>query len=617
MASILSQVREFAEAVAPHAEVCTDSALLAERGRDYWGVGGVASALMRPRSCQAIAPIMALAAAHGVAIVPRGGASNCSGGMLPAPGQVLLDLSGLNRILDIDDQRRCARVEPGVINADLQTATAPYGLCFSPDPVSAPLSTVAGNIIENAGGPHALKYGVTYNHVLSVEVVLPDGSVRTFAADDEGPDLLGLFIGSEGTLGIITEATVALRPVAAVTHSLMGAFATARAAADTIAAIIATGVVPAALEWLDRAGIAGLEQFYDTGYPLDADSIVLIDVDGTAAEVRRDQAVVERVLRQRATEVRIAETADDRAALWFGRLNAPNSVVQSGKGFFIGDVTVPRDRIPEMQEAIQATAERHRDGLLFIAVCGHAGDGDLHPTTFFDKDNPLAPGALVAANNEIIDAALRLGGTITGEHGVGTEKIEFMSKRFTPVEIAAQRTVKAAFDPAGLLNPGVMLPVRAAGEPDTPVFGAAVCDALTGRLPHNPSAALTTGGNTDISVNLGNLSLVVGAEATVASVGSFLREHGASCAAIPPTGGERTVGALVATAAGAERDAIRHALLGIDVAIIDGGRPARFGAETRKDVAGYDVKRLFVGAHGAYGALVALIFTITVQVADI
>lgn len=226
-------------------------------------------------------------------------------------------------------------------------------------------------------------------------------------------------------------------------------------------------MVPAAVEWLDRAGIAGLQQFYDTGYPLDADSIVLIDVDGSSAEVAHEQAVVERVLRERATEVRIAENEKDRAALWFGRLNAPNSVVQSGKGFFIGDVTVPRDRIPEMQAAIQATAARHADSLLFIAVCGHAGDGDLHPTTFYDKDNPRAAAALEAANNEIIEAALELGGTITGEHGVGTEKIQFMTRRFTPVEIAAQRAIKAAFDPAGLPNPGVMLPDPSPDEPDT------------------------------------------------------------------------------------------------------------------------------------------------------
>ena len=607
-----TQIDTFATAAAAYGDVITDPGLLTERGRDYWGVGGVAGLLLRPHSRDDIAPIVRLAAQHDVAIVPRGGASNCSGGMMPTAARVLLDLSGLNKILDVDVENRRARVEPGVINSDLQAALAPHGLCFSPDPVSAHLATVAGNIIENAGGPHALKYGVTYNHIVSIDVVLPDGSSATFSADDEGPDLLGVLIGSEGTLGIVTEATVALRPVAEVTHSLMGAFASAREAADTIAAIIATGVVPAAVEWLDRAGIAGLQQFYDTGYPLDADSIVLIDVDGTAAEVARDQAVVERVLRERATEVRIAEDDKDRDALWYGRLNAPNSVVQSGKGFFIGDVTVPRDRIPEMQEAIQATAARHADGLLFIAVCGHAGDGDLHPTTFYDKDNPLAPSALETANNEIIEAALALGGTITGEHGVGTEKIQFMTKRFTPVEIAAQRAIKNAFDPTGVLNPGIMLPDRSTDEPDTSAFGAAVRAALTGTLVPDPDAALTVGNDTGIAINLGNLSLVVGADATLESVNRYLDEHGVSCAAIPATGVDRTVGEVVATATGAERDHIRHALLGADVTVIDGQAPARFGAETMKDVAGYDTKRLYISAHGAFGALTALIFKISV-----
>lgn len=606
-------IGRFTIAVAAHGDVFTDEGLLTERGRDYWGVGGTADLLLRPKSRDDVAPIMRLASEHNVAIVPRGGASNCSGGMMPSSGRVLLDLSGLDRVLDIDVAKRWARVEPGVINSDLQTALEPHGLCFSPDPVSAHLATVGGNIIENAGGPHALKYGVTYNHILSVNVVLPDGTTATFKADDDGPDLLGVLIGSEGTLGIITEATVALRPIAAVTHSLMGAFASAREAADTIAAIIATGVVPAAVEWLDRAGIAGLQQFYDTGYPLDADSIVLIDVDGSAEEVAHDQAIVERVLRGRATEVRIAEEDDDRAALWYGRLNAPNSVVQSGKGFFIGDVTVPRDRIPEMQEAIQATATRHSDGLLFIAVCGHAGDGDLHPTTFYDKDNPLAASALEAANNEIVEAALRLGGTITGEHGVGTEKIQFMNKRFSPVEIAAQRSIKTAFDPAGLLNPRVMLPDRSAEEPDTSAFGAAVRNALTGGLQPDPDAPFTAGENTDIAANLGNLSLIVGADATIESVNRYLDENGLTCAAVPATGGERTIGELVATASGEERIHVRHAFLGADVTVVDGQSPARFGAETMKDVAGYDTKRLYIGAHGAFGALQTLIFKISVK----
>ncbi|BBZ41345.1 FAD-linked oxidase C-terminal domain-containing protein [Mycobacterium conspicuum] len=606
-------IGRFAAAAAAHGDITTDERVLTERGRDYWGVGGVAGLLLRPHGRDDIAAILRLASEHGVALVPRGGASNCSGGMMPAGGRVLLDLTGLNRILDIDVVNRRARVEAGVVNSDLQTALAPHGLCFSPDPVSAHLATVGGNIIENAGGPHALKYGVTYNHVLSVNVVLPDGSTVTFSADDEGPDLLGVLIGSEGTLGIITEATVALRPIADVTHSLMGAFASAREAADTIAAIIATGVVPAAVEWLDRAGIAGLQQFYDTGYPLDADSIVLIDVDGTAADVARDQAIVERVLGERATEVRVAEDEKDRVALWYGRLNAPNSVVQSGKGFFIGDVTVPRDRIPEMQEAIQSIAERHSDGLLFIAVCGHAGDGDLHPTTFYDKDNPLAATALEAANNEIIEAALDLGGTITGEHGVGTEKIPFMTKRFTPVEIAAQRSIKNVFDSAGLLNPGIMLPDVSADEPDTSAFGTAVRDALTRNITVDPSAALTAGNNTNVSVNLGNLSLVVGADTTIEALNRHLDEHGVTCSAVPVVGVERTIGELVATAAGNERDHIRHALLGADVAIIDGQTRARFGAETMKDVAGYDVKRLYISGRGAFGALETLIFKIVVK----
>ncbi|CAN5779089.1 FAD-linked oxidase C-terminal domain-containing protein [soil metagenome] len=608
-------IGRFAAAAAAHGDVTDDDVVLKERGLDYWGVGGVAGMLLRPHGRDDIAPIMRLASEHRVPIVPRGGASNCSGGMMPDAGRVLLDLSGLNAILEVDVENRRARVEPGVINSDLQAALAPHGLCFSPDPVSAHLATIGGNIIENAGGPHALKYGVTYNHIVSVNVVLPDGSALTLSEDDEGPDLLGIVIGSEGTLGIVTEATVALRPIAEVTHSLMGAFASARTAADTIAAIIASGVVPAAVEWLDRAGIAGLQQFYDTGYPLDADSIVLIDVDGTAAEVVRDQAIVERVLHERATELRVAEDQKARVALWYGRLNAPNSVVQSGKGFFIGDVTVPRDRIPEMQEAIQATATRHADGLLFIAVCGHAGDGDLHPTTFYDKDNPLAAGALEAANNEIIAAALGLGGTITGEHGVGTEKIQFMNQRFTPVEIAVQRAIKEAFDPSGLLNPGIMLPDPSPEEPDTSVFGAAVRDALSGGgVALGKGGPLTSGDNTDIAVNLGNLSLVVGAATSIEALNGYLDERGITCAAVPGVGGERTIGELVATATGAERSHIRHALLGADVTVVDGHTPARFGAETMKDVAGYDTKRLYVSAHGAFGALTSLVFKISVSI---
>ena len=609
-------VDAFATALGGSDEVVTDTAELSESGKDYWGFGEQPGLLLRPRTRDEVVAIVRVAAQHKVSLVTRGGASNCSAGMMAGPDLVMIDLTRLNQVLEIDPAARTASVQPGVINSDLQQQLAPHGLVFSPDPVSAHLATVGGNIIENAGGPHALKYGVTYNHVLSVEAVLADGTVIELGAADDGPDLLGVLIGSEGTLAILIEATVALRPIAPVTRSLMGSFATAQEAAQTISAIIQTGTVPAAVEWLDRVGIAGLQQFTDTGYPLDADAIVLIDVDGTAEEVDRDGAIVEKVLRQRAVEVRRADEEADRTKLWYGRLHAPDAVVHSGKGFFIGDVTVPRQHIPEMQQAIQDAAKRHSDALLFIAVTGHAGDGDLHPTTFYDRDNPNAAAALEAANNEIIDAALELGGTITGEHGVGTEKRQFMTKRFTPVEIAAQRAIKRAFDPTHTFNPGIMLPDLSIEEPAVDIFKAAVRSALD-RHRGSTSAAVQSAdpagpGNTSVDINTANLNLVVGAEVTLADLTKQLTAQGVMCPAIPATATQRTVGELIAAATGAERLAVRHGLLGLEVVLPDGAATARFGGQNMKDVAGYDTKRLFIGSHNAFGTITSATFKISV-----
>ncbi|HUO40657.1 MAG TPA: FAD-binding protein, partial [Mycobacterium sp.] len=311
-------VAEFTAALGAPDAVITAATTLTEAGHDYWGFGGTPGLLLRPRTREEVIAVVRIAAKHHIPLVTRGGASNCSAGIMPNPDRAMIDLSTMNRVLDIDPVARTARVEPGVINADLQQQLAPHGLCFSPDPVSAHLATIGGNISENAGGPHALKYGVTYNHVLAVEAVLSEGTAIQLTALDDGPDLLGVLIGSEGTLGIVTGATVALRPIPPVTRSLMGSFATTHGAAETVAAIIQTGTVPAALEWLDRAGIAGLQQFTDTGYPTDVDAIVLIDVDGTPEQVDRDTAIVERVLRRTAVEVRRADDEDARAKLWYG-----------------------------------------------------------------------------------------------------------------------------------------------------------------------------------------------------------------------------------------------------------------------------------------------------------
>jgi glycolate oxidase len=610
-----STTAAFAAALADSGAVVTDTKALTESGRDYWGFGGKPGLLLRPRTRADVVAAVRTAAAHQVSLVTRGGASNCSAGVMASPDRVMMDLSRMDRILDIDPAARTARVQPGVINAALQEQLAPHGLVFSPDPVSAHLATIGGNIIENAGGPHALKYGVTYNHVLAAEAVLADGTVIQFSAADEGPDLLGVLIGSEGTLAILTEATVALRPIPPATRSLMGSFATAHDAAETIAAIIQTGTVPAAVEWLDRVGIAGLQQFTDTGYPTDVDAIVLIDVDGTAEDVDRDGKIVGEVLSRTAIEVRHADDEDSRAKLWYGRLHAPDAVVRSGKGFFIGDVTVPRQHIPEMQQAIQDAAKRHSDALLFIAVTGHAGDGDLHPTTFYDKDNPHAAAALEAANNEIIEAALQLGGTITGEHGVGTEKRQFMTKRFTPVEISAQRILKQVFDPTQLFNPGIMLPDVSTEEPALPTFEAAVRSSLERNRTTAPAAVAHADvvGDTTVEINTANLNLVVGAAVTLADLSRRLGEHKVRCSAIPNAQADRTIGELIATAVGDERLAVRHSLLGVEVVLRDGNLPARFGGQNMKDVAGYDTKRLFIGSHNAFGTITSAVFKIAVD----
>src|SRR6202453_154580 len=612
-----SIVAAFTTALSSPDEVVTDAATLSESGKDYWGFGERPGLLLRPRTRDEVVAIVRAAGEQKVSLVIRGGASNCSAGMMAGPDLVMIDLTRLNQVLEIDPAARTARVQPGVINSDLQQQLAPHGLVFSPDPVSAHLATVGGNIIENAGGPHALKYGVTYNHVLNVEAVLADGTVIELSAADDGPDLLGVLIGSEGTLAILIEATVALRPIAPVTRSLMGSFATAQEAAQTISAIIQTGTVPAAVEWLDRVGIAGLPQFTDTGYPLDVDAIVLIDVDGTAEEVDRDGAIVEKVLRQRAVEVRRADDEGARAKLWYGRLYAPDAVVHSGKGFFIGDVTVPRQHIPETQQAIQDAAVRHSDALLFIAVTGHAGDGDLHPTTFYDRDNPDAAAALESANNEIIDTALKLGGTITGEHGVGTEKRQFMTKRFTPVEIAAQRAIKRAFAPAQIFNPGIMLPDLSPGEPAVDIFESAVRSALDshrGSPPAAPPPAAQpdSAGNTTVDINTANLNLVVGGAVTIADLTRQLSEQGVTCPAIPSAETGRTVGELIAAPTGEERLAVRHGLLGVEVVLPDGAATARFGGQNMKDVAGYDTKRLFIGSQGVFGTIISAVFKIAV-----
>jgi len=584
----------------------TDATALPAYGHDFWTQRGTPGIVVRAARAEDVSATLRYAAGCGIAVVPRAAGTNVSAGFLPTPERILLDLRPLNQVLTIDTERREAVVQPGVLNGDLNARLAPLGFCFSPDPGSAAISSIGGNIAENAGGMHCLKYGVTDDHINAVACALIGGDTMRFVADDTGPDLLGLLIGSEGTLGIVTEATVALRPLPAVTRTLLAVFDDADDAAAAVSATIAAGIIPAAMEFFDRAAVGFFDAFSPSGYPREGEAFLLIDLDGSAGDVAEDLADLEPILRRRARTVHRADNESARAALWKPRIEGALALVASGRGFFICDTTVPRERIPEMQRAVVAIGER--SGLQTLTL-GHAGDGNIHPIILFDKTDPAQIAAMEAADDAVVATALALGGTITGEHGIGSEKRRQMRQRFSPTEIAAMRAVKAAFDLDGLLNPGILLPDRADDEPALPRFAATINDVIAARhaghrWDRHDDAALIPPTNSTARANLDAANLTVTADADTPLVGlaEMLRVRGFQCA-LPEraiSGDMRTVGAIVSGEN--YRVAVRDALLAVETTLHD-GYPARFGSNAVKDVAGYDMKRLLIGSGTAFGTL--------------
>lgn len=583
----------------------TDAAALPAYGQDFWTQRGVPGVVVRAERAEDVAATLRFAAARGIAVVPRAAGTNVSAGFLPTPERIMLDLRPMNRVLRVDAERREAVVQPGVINGDLNRQVAPLGLCFSPDPGSALISSIGGNIAENAGGMHCLKYGVTVHHVNAVECALMGGDLLRLAADDRGPDLLGLLIGSEGTLGVVTEATVALRPLPPVTRTLLAVFDGAEDAAAAVSETIAAGIIPAAMELFDRAAVAFFDAYAPSGYPNDAEALLLIDLDGSADAVAQDMAALEPILRRGAREVRRADDDAQRMALWRPRIEGALALVASGRGFFICDTTVPRERIPDMQRAVLAIAARHG---LSILTLGHAGDGNIHPVILYDTDDPAQVAAMEAADDAVVATALALGGTITGEHGVGSEKRRQMRQRFTAIEIAAMRAVKMACDPDGLLNPGVLLPDPTSDEPALPRFAAqarAVIEASRSDrawVGVTGATATQTDDAVDATLDAENLTVATAADRPLIGLAALLAERGFHCALSDQAidGDLRTVGGAVS--GDANRGAARDALLAVAVTLPD-GQAARFGSNAVKDVAGYDMKRLFIGSGTAFGTL--------------
>jgi len=401
-----------------------------------------------------------------VPFVARGAGTGLSGGALAGPDAVLLVLTRLNRILHLDPARRRAVVEPGVVNARLSEAALPHGLHYAPDPSSQSACTLGGNVAENAGGPHCLKYGVTTNHVMALEVLLADARVVRLGSrsgESWGPDLVGLFVGSEGMFGIATEITLRLDPLPAAVRTLLAAFPSIRAASEAVSGIIAAGIVPAAMEMMDQACVRAVESsIYAAGYPTDAAAVLLVEVDGAPEAVQAEADLVELLLRRhRATEVRRATTPAERARLWQGRKKAFGAMGRIAPDLAVQDAVVPRSTLPDVLDQIAAIAARHG---IQVANVFHAGDGNLHPNISFDSSDPVVVARVRAANHDIMHACLAVGGSITGEHGVGSDKLAYMPDAFDADTLGAMRAVRRVFDPASRANPGKVIPNHACRE---------------------------------------------------------------------------------------------------------------------------------------------------------
>ena len=420
-----------------------------------------------PGSRDEVVAVIRLLAAHRVPFVPRGAGTGLSGGALADGNAVLIVLTRCTRILRVDPKNHVAVVEPGVVNARLSAAAAPHGLHYAPDPSSQTACTIGGNVAENAGGPHCLKYGVTATHILALEVVLADGRVLELGSpggEPWGPDLVGLFVGSEGNFGVATRITVRLLPQPRAVRTLLADFGSLRTAGEAVSAVIASGIVPAALEMMDQSCIRAVEDsVYAAGYPRDAAAVLLVELDGTSeAAVAADAEAVEAILRaQGARSVRTAADVTERERLWLGRKKAFGAMGRLSRDLVVQDAVVPRSALPDVLETIERIAAGYH---LTVSNVFHAGDGNLHPNISFDGRVPGLTARVESASGEIMAACIAAGGTITGEHGVGLDKLRYMPLIFDGESLAAMRAVRRVFDPDERANPGKVVPVHACRE---------------------------------------------------------------------------------------------------------------------------------------------------------
>jgi len=414
-------------------------------------------------STDEVASVVRLAHREKIPFLPRGCATNLTGGTIAVRGGLVIEMARMRRVLEIDTANERMIVEPGIYNLEISAALDSLGYYYAPDPSSGRASSLGGNIAENAGGPHCFKYGVTLNHVVGAEVVLPDGAVAWLggkALDLPGFDLLGSFVGSEGGFGICTKAVLRIMRKAEAVKTMLAIYDSIDDAARTVSAIVAAGMVPATLEMMDQLAIQAVEDSEDLGFPRDAGAILLIELDGLLDGLEDMATDVQAICaRNDAREVRVAGCEEEREALWKGRKGAVAAVARLAPSFLLIDGTVPRTKIPDALRSVYEIGEKHG---LKIANVAHAGDGNLHPFVLFDSRVKADQERAMRAAMEILAACVALGGTITGEHGVGLEKVAAMGMLFTENDMRAQEWLKEVFDPADLCNPGKVLPSRVA-----------------------------------------------------------------------------------------------------------------------------------------------------------
>ena len=412
-----------------------------------------------PATLDEVVAVVGVLAAAGIAFVPRGAGTGLSGGCLPLQAPVMIGTSRMRRIREIDLIDRRIVAEAGVVNLHVTRAVEPAGLFYAPDPSSQSACTIGGNIAENSGGPHTLKYGVTTNHVLAVEMVLPSGEVVELGGATEdvpGYDLRGLAIGAEGTIGIVTAATLRLVRAPQSVRTLLGIFDSVDDACRSVSAVIAAGILPAALELMDRLIVEAIEAAYGFGFPTQAGAVLIVELDGLEAGLEEQVvAVIELLRRAGAREVRVARDETERQALWKSRKRAFGAVGRLAPNYCTQDGVVPRGQVPEIVRRIAVIGERHR---LRIANVFHAGDGNIHPIILFDEADADEVARVLHAGREILEACVALGGSVTGEHGIGVEKIEQMPLLFSPVDLRVMQELRRVFDPQQRCNPGKIFP---------------------------------------------------------------------------------------------------------------------------------------------------------------